>query len=101
MVFAFGVDVPLVELLIAFSIVMFIMLVEVTIVMIVLFYQLRYSRELGKQLEIVSTQLYSRSGKSSREIEKLLKEMRRKSGVFSQLFRRKIRIFPDRIIGGL
>ena len=51
MVFVCGVDVPLVELILAFSLITFIMLVEVTVVMIILFYQLRRTREVTAELE--------------------------------------------------
>ena len=51
MVFVFGVDVPLVELILAFTLITFIMLIEVTVVMIILFYQLRRTREITARLE--------------------------------------------------
>ncbi|HLC74651.1 MAG TPA: hypothetical protein VJH88_02215 [Candidatus Nanoarchaeia archaeon] len=51
MVFVFGVDVPLVELILAFTLITFIMLIEVTVVMIILFYQLRRTREVTNRLE--------------------------------------------------
>ena len=51
MVFVFGVDVPLVELILAFSLISFIMLIEVTVVMIILFYQLKRTREITTELE--------------------------------------------------
>lgn len=51
MVFVFGVDVPLVELILAFTLITFIMLIEVTVVMIILFYQLRRTRDVTLRLE--------------------------------------------------
>lgn len=51
MVFVFGVDVPLVELILAFTLITFIMLIEVTVVMIILFYQLRRTRDITQRLE--------------------------------------------------
>ncbi|HLC19678.1 MAG TPA: hypothetical protein VJK72_02085 [Candidatus Nanoarchaeia archaeon] len=51
MVFVFGVDVPLVELILAFTLITFIMLIEVTVVMVILFYQLRRTREITQRLE--------------------------------------------------
>ena len=51
MVFVFGVDVPLVELILAFTLITFIMLIEVTVVMIILFYQLRRTRDITERLE--------------------------------------------------
>ena len=50
MVLVFGVDVPLVELILAFSLITFIMLLEVTIVMIIMFYQMRRSKETTEHL---------------------------------------------------
>jgi len=51
MVFVFGVDVPLVELILAFALITFIMLIEVTVVMIILFYQLKKTREVTNELQ--------------------------------------------------
>jgi hypothetical protein len=51
MVFVFGVDVPLVELILAFSLITFIMLIEVTVVMIIMFYQLKRTRDVTYRLE--------------------------------------------------
>ena len=59
MVFVFGVDVPLVELILAFTLITFIMLIEVTVVMIILFYQLRRTRDITERLE----QLFKPQGK--------------------------------------
>lgn len=50
MVFVFGVDVPLVELILGFSLITFIMLLEVTVVMIIMFYQMRRSKETTERL---------------------------------------------------
>ena len=50
MVFVFGVDLPLVELIFTFSIIAFILLVEVTVVMVILLYQLRRSKEISRIL---------------------------------------------------
>ena len=55
MVFVFGVDVPLVELLLAITIVTFIMLIEVTVVMLIMFYQMRRSKEITAQLRDLVT----------------------------------------------
>jgi heme/copper-type cytochrome/quinol oxidase subunit 2 len=41
MVFVFGVDVPLVELMLVFTVISAIILVEVTVIMLILLYQLR------------------------------------------------------------
>lgn len=51
MVFLFGVDVPLVELILTFSIITFIILIEVTVVMAILMYQMRRSKEILAALE--------------------------------------------------
>src|SRR3989344_7575447 len=50
MVFVFGVDVPLVELILIFSIITFIMLLEVTVVMLIMFHQMRRSKETTEKL---------------------------------------------------
>lgn len=54
MVLVFGVDVPLVELTLAISIMTLIMMVEITVVMLILFYQLRRSKEVADRLERVA-----------------------------------------------
>ena len=51
MVYVFGVDMPLVELILAFSVITMIILVEVTVIMVILLYQLKHSRAVGKELE--------------------------------------------------
>ena len=45
MVFVFGVDLPMVEVLLMLSLVTIIVLVEVTVMMIVLIYQIKRSKE--------------------------------------------------------
>ena len=57
MVLVFGVDVPLVELTLAISTMMLILMVEITVVMIILFYQLRRSKEVTDRLERVAQML--------------------------------------------
>ena len=59
MVFVFGVDVPLVELILTFSVITLIVLVEVTVVMIILLYQMRHSKEVTRHLEKMSRTLLS------------------------------------------
>jgi len=50
MVFVFGVDVPLVELILIFSIITFVMLLEVTVVMLIMFHQMKRSKENTEKL---------------------------------------------------
>jgi hypothetical protein len=61
MVFVFGVDVPLVELILAFALITFIMLIEVTVVMVILFYQMRRNKEVTVALEKVAARLGQRT----------------------------------------
>ena len=73
MVFVFGVDVPLVELILTFSVISFFILVEVTIIMVLLLYHLRRSKELHQAL------LDSAKGNSVKQSKPVVKKTTSKS----------------------
>ena len=70
MVFVFGVDVPLVELILAFSIVTLIVLIEVTVIMVILLYQLKRSREITGHMERMSNTLLTLEKEELKALEK-------------------------------
>ena len=67
MVFVFGVDVPLVEILLALVIIAFLIFVEATVVLIIMLYQMRHSKQLISSLEKQVRRTQKMAKKSKRQ----------------------------------
>ena len=67
----FGIDVPLVELVLAFVIVLFLVLVEAIIIISLLVKQLNKTKKLGDLIEKLSSTLLQIKKKELEELDKL------------------------------
>lgn len=71
--YTFGVDIPLVELFFGFFVVGIIVLIEITIILILITYQLRNSKRLGGEIRRLSHTLMRLEDKELKELVKLSK----------------------------
>ena len=71
--YAFGIDIPLVEIIIGVMLISVIMLVEITIILILITFHMRNSKKLENEIGRLSTTLMRLQGRELKEIEKLQK----------------------------
>ena len=67
----FGIDVPLIELILAFVVVLFLVLVEAIIIISLLVKQLNKTKKLGDLIEKLSSTLLQIKKKELEELDKL------------------------------
>ena len=71
--YIFGVDIPLVEVLLAVGIIGLIILIEITIILVMISYHMRNSKKLESQMGRLSSTLLKLESKELKEIDKLEK----------------------------
>lgn len=69
----FGVDVPLVEIILVFSILIFILFVETVFVLVLLIRQMNKTKKLGDQITRLSETILGIKKKEIEELDKLKK----------------------------
>ena len=70
--YIFGVDIPLVEVILAVGIIGVIILLEITIILILISYHMKNSKRLESQIGRLTATLMRLQGKELREIDKLM-----------------------------
>jgi short subunit fatty acids transporter len=88
--FVFGVDVPLVEIIFAFTIIALIILVEITIILILIAYQMKNSKRLGWEVKRLSNALMRLEDKELLEIKKLRNLENKEKKFIKELEKEKI-----------
>jgi len=71
--YAFGIDIPLVEIIIGVMLISLIMLIEITIILILITFHMRNSKKLENEIGRLSTTLMRLQGRELKEIAKLQK----------------------------
>lgn len=69
--FVFGIDIPLVELIFAFTIIAVIILIEITIILLLMAYQMKNSKKLGGEIKRLSNTLMRLEDKELKELDKI------------------------------
>jgi hypothetical protein len=68
---AFGVDIPLIEIILVFAIIMFILLVEALVIISLLVKQMNQNKNLSQLLQNLSTTLLEIKKKEIEELDKI------------------------------
>ena len=99
--FVFGIDIPLVELIFAFTIIAIIILIEITIILLLMAYQMKNSRKLGSQIKALSNKLMRLEGKELAEIDRLRDLRIRREPIPRQRIHHKVHKKVKAIVTGL
>ena len=86
--YLFGVDVPLVEVMFAFTVIAMIILIEITIILIMLSYQIKASKKLGKNIRRLSYTLLKLEDKELAELDKLGRLEEKERSIIESLAKR-------------
>ncbi|MBD3248810.1 hypothetical protein GF336_02080 [Candidatus Woesearchaeota archaeon] len=89
--YVFGVDIPLVELLFALGIFSILILLEITVVLILITYQMRNSKKLEAEINNLTKTLLKLEDKELKELDKLAGLRKSKSDPRSKKSKKKKR----------
>lgn len=92
----FGIDIPLVELILALGIIGIIILIELIIILILISFHMRNSKRLESEIGRLSSTLMELQGRELKEIDKLQKLEETEKGLITRL--RKIGGVPKKMV---
>ena len=83
--YVFGVDIPLIELILAVGVVGVIILLEITIILILITFHMKNSKKLENQIGVLISKLMTLEGQELKEIDKLHDLAKQEKGILSRL----------------
>ena len=92
--YVFGLDVPLMELIIAIGVIGIIILLEITIILILITYHMKNSRKLESQIGTLIQKLMQLEGKELKQLEKMDKMTQEEKGLITRL--KKMVVRPEK-----
>ena len=92
--YIFGIDIPLIELMLAVGVIGIIILVEITIILILITFHMKNSKRLESQIGILISKLMKLEGQELKEIGNLQDLTKQEKGIIARL--KKIRVRPEK-----